>query len=256
MTDISFQLYSARSAPDLAATLKMLAATGYTQVEGYGALYADATKVEAVQAALAQTGLKMPSGHFSLDMLENSPDRVCEIAGKLDISRVFCPHIGPGDRPADAAGWRDFGARLEKASAPIRDAGLAFGWHNHDFEFAALDDGSTPMEHILAGGPDLEWEADIAWIIRGGGDPLAWIDGHGARITAVHVKDIAPQGECADEDGWADVGHGTVDWAALVAALARCDVKLWVAEHDKPSDPERFARRSYDAISKLLGGRA
>jgi len=253
MTDISYQLYSARTAPDLAATLQMLAATGYTQVEGYGALYADAAKVQELQAALAQTGLKMPSGHFSLDMLETQPDRVCEIADMLGIERVFCPHIGPEDRASDAAGWRAFGARLEKAGAPIRDADLAFGWHNHDFEFAALDDGSTPMEHILAGGPALEWEADIAWIIRGGADPLKWIEKHGDRITAVHVKDIAPDGQSADEDGWADVGHGTVDWAGLVAALKGHDVKLWVAEHDKPSDPERFAKRSFASISKIMG---
>ena len=51
--------------------------------------------------------------------------------------------------------------------------------------------------------------------MRGGADPLDWIDRYGARIVAVHVKDIAPAGECADEDGWADVGHGTIDWPAI-----------------------------------------
>ena len=49
-------------------------------------------------------------------------------------------------------------------------------------------------------------------MIRGGADPLEWMRPYGNRITAVHVKDIAPAGESADEDGWADVGHGTVDW--------------------------------------------
>ena len=42
MTDFSFQLYSARNFPPLADTLRMLKAAGYTAVEGYGALYADA----------------------------------------------------------------------------------------------------------------------------------------------------------------------------------------------------------------------
>ena len=37
-------------------------------------------------------------------------------------------------------------------------------------------------------------------------------------ITSVHVKDIA-RGRELDEDGWADVGHGTVDWKGLIAAL-------------------------------------
>ena len=32
-----------------------------------------------------------------------------------------------------------------------------------------------PQTAIFEGGPDLEWEADIAWVIRGGADPLHWI---------------------------------------------------------------------------------
>jgi sugar phosphate isomerase/epimerase len=123
------------------------------------------------------------------------------------------------DRPKDAAGWRAFGARLEKAGAPLRAAGLGFGWHNHDFEFIAQADGSIPQASILEGGPSLEVELDVAWVIRGGSDPLAWINRYAGRITAAHVKDIAPKGQNVDEDGWADVGHGTVDWKTIHAAL-------------------------------------
>ena len=74
---------------------------------------------------------------------------------------------------------------------------------------------------IFEGGPELEWEMDVAWVIRGGADPLAWIEKYKDRITAAHVKDIAPAGENTDEDGWADVGHGTVDWKAIMAALRK-----------------------------------
>ena len=66
----------------------------------------------------------------------------------------------------------------------------------------------------------------------------------GNRLTAVHLKDIAPSGENADEDGWADLGHGTVDWKALKAALAGTKVRYFVMEHDNPKDAERFASRS------------
>ena len=38
----------------------------------------------------------------------------------------------------DAAGWKAFGERLQKAGAPYKAAGYGFGWHNHDFEFKAL----------------------------------------------------------------------------------------------------------------------
>ena len=81
---------------------------------------------------------------------------------------------------------RAFGARLDKAGAPIRAAGLGFGWHNHDFEFKPQADGSVPMAAILEGGPNLEWEMDVAWVVRGGSDPFAWIEAHKGRITAAH----------------------------------------------------------------------
>ena len=45
----------------------------------------------------------------------------------------------------------------------------------------------------------------MAWIVRGGADPFEWIKRYADRIASVHIKDIAPAGECEDEDGWADV---------------------------------------------------
>jgi sugar phosphate isomerase/epimerase len=240
----SYQLYSSRNFPPLSATLKMVADAGYTAVEGYGGLYASDALVAELSAALKTTGLAMPTGHFSLDMLEGEAAKVLGIAKSLKMERLYCPHIDAAQRPKDAAGWRAFGARLEKAAKPYRDAGLGFGWHNHDFEFVALPDGSIPQALILAAGPDLEWEIDVAWVIRGGGDPLQWIKDYTGRITAAHVKDIAPAGQNASEDGWADVGHGTVDWKTLTAALRKAGCKHLVMEHDNPSDDARFARRS------------
>ncbi len=44
---------------------------------------------------------------------------------------------------------------------------------------------------------------DIAWVIRGGGDPVKMIKKNAANITSVHIKDIAANGKNAVEDGWA-----------------------------------------------------
>jgi sugar phosphate isomerase/epimerase len=251
MTDLSYQLYSSRNFPPLSDTLKMLKRLGYTSVEGYGALYADAAKVAELKEHLAASGLTMPTGHFGLDMLEREPDRVLEIAKALDIETIYCPYLPPDQRPDTGAAWVAFGRRLQEAGRPIRDAGLGFGWHNHDFEFRKLADGAVPQVAIFEGGPDLEWEADLAWVIKGGADPLHWIKTFGKRLTAVHVKDIAPAGQNADEDGWADVGHGTVDWKGLMAALRTTGVKYFVVEHDNPKDHARFAERSLAAAQAL-----
>ena len=241
MTDFSYQLYSSRNFQPLEATLAMVAGAGYTSVEGYGGLYDDAA---ALAGHLKAHHLVMKTGHFGLDMLEHQVSHALTVATTLGMERIYCPYVLPADRPTDAAGWRAFGARLQAASAPYRAAGFGFGWHNHDFEFVPLADGSLPQDHIFAGGPDLEWEADIAWIIRGGADPLAWIKTYGDRITAVHVKDIAPKGDNLAEDGWADVGYGTVDWAKLMVALRGTACENFVMEHDNPADHGRFASRS------------
>ena len=113
-----------------------------------------------------------------------------------------------------------------------------------DISSAADGIVSLPQDRIFEGGPGLEWEMDVAWVIRGGADPLAWIETYKDRITAALVKDIAPAGQNADEDGWADVGHGTVDWKGLVAALKSTRVKHFVVEHDNPKDIDRLITRS------------
>lgn len=238
----SYQLYSSRNFLPWDKVLSGLAADGYGTVEGYAGVYDDAADFRAL---LDDNGLEMPSGHFSIDALEDDFDTVLLTARTLGIRAIYCPYLVADLRPGEHDGWVDFAHRLEAVGEKVRAAGMTFGWHNHDFEFQPLADGTVPMEVILAEAPGIGWEADVAWIIRGGGDPAEWIAKHGNRITAVHVKDIAREGECADEDGWADVGHGTVDWAALLAQL-RSDsaAKIYILEHDNPSDAARFAGRS------------
>ena len=80
----------------------------------------------------------------------------------------------------------------------------------------------------------------------------AWLKRYGDRIVAAHVKDIA--GPPTDpEDGWADVGHGKLDWAAIVPALRATKARYWIVEHDKPSDASRFARRSIATFKTWQG---
>lgn len=246
MTKLSFQLYCARNFPPLSDTLKLVASKGYTQVEGFGGIYAnlDQAGLNALRADLDANGLTMPTGHFGIDLLEKDPQQALAIAKTLGVDAIYCPHLVVDQRPTDAAGWFAFGQRLQEAGKRYQDAGYTFGWHNHDFEFKALADGSTPQEQILAGGPDLAWEIDVAWVVRGGADPFAWIESYSKRIKAVHVKDIAPAGENKDEDGWADVGHGTLPWKDLMAALRKTPAKYFVLEHDNPKDVDRLLTRS------------
>lgn len=247
----NYQLYSSRNFPPLSDTLKMLADAGYGGVEGFGGLYADAAGLDAMAAGLAANGLAMPSGHFGLSQVEDTPDWAVRVAKTLGMTTVIVPWLPAEMHPTTGAGWQALGARLQKAGEPIRAAGLAFGWHNHDFEFRKTADGALPQTALFEGGPDLKWEIDVAWVIRGGADPIAWIKDHGPRIVAAHVKDIAPVGENKAEDGWADVGFGTVDWPAIMAALRAVGCDNFVMEHDNPADHLRFAQRSLASVKGM-----
>ena len=248
--DLSFQLYSARDFTPWDQVVAKLAELGYTQVEGFGGVYEDPA---AFRALLERHGLTMPSGHFfPIGNFEDGLAGSLATAKTLGMNRIFCP--APEDKwrdGTDAATWISLARRLEEAGKKVNDAGFRFGWHNHHWEFMPLPDGSIAMDLILEHAPSIDWEMDVAWVVRGGADPLKWIADHKGRITTAHVKDIAPEGQNADEDGWADVGHGTMDWKAIMAALRGAGVDLFVAEHDKPSDVNRFASRSIDSIRNL-----
>jgi sugar phosphate isomerase/epimerase len=244
--DIGFQLFSARNFP-LADVLKKVKALGYSHVEGYGALYTDP---QDLKAQLAANGLTMPTAHVSLGDLEDT-SKTLKLAETLGIKVVVCPWLAPDQRPTSADGWKAFGDKLQKIGKPYQDAGLGFGYHNHDFEFATYD-GRYAMDLLLEAAPAVSAEVDVAWIVRGKADPAAWLEKNGDRIVAIHVKDIAPAGQNTDEDGWADAGQGIVPWKTLWPLIkSKTKAKYFVAEHDNPKDIDRFASRSIAFIKSL-----
>ena len=243
--DFSYQLYSSRNFPPIDDVLGRLAKIGYRQVEGFGGLYADAP---GLAASLKKHSLSMPTGHFGLAQLQDT-DAALKTAEMLGMRVLYCPAIPKEDRAQDEAKWVELGETLAELGEAFRKRGFGFGWHNHDFEFHPTASGKLPMDILLETAAHNEWEMDVAWVVKGGQDPLAWIKKYGARINAVHVKDIAPAGQATNEDGWADVGHGTLDWPALQTAIkAHTNARYWVMEHDNPSDDARFAQRSFASV--------
>jgi sugar phosphate isomerase/epimerase len=245
---VSFQLYSARKFQPWEQVLKHLAGCGYKEVEGFGGVYGNAA---AFRAQLDSCGLTMPSGHFPIEMLENERSKVLAIAKALGLRHIYCPFIQPAARPKSGGGWKTFGKRLAAVNQWARGEGFGFGWHNHDFEFIKLKDGSMPHERIFEGGPMLDWECDIAWVAHARQNPVKWLKAYGECVTAVHIKDNAPKGENLDQHGQTDVGAGTIKWPEIFKAVrenTRCT--NYVVEHDDPKDYKSFAKRSFDFISK------
>lgn len=246
MRTISFQLYSAHRAGPIERVIPRLAGYGYRAVEGYGDLYDEPSWLADL---LAANGLTMPSGHFGLDRLAD-PEAVARTAHRLGIADVICPNVAPQMRRQPSAAWRSFARELSRIGGELRSAGLRFGWHNNDFEFLPMEGGDLPMRILLEEAPDLDWQFDVLWAIKGGSDPVLWYERYGPRIFSLHVKDEGPAGSNPAEGDWADVGHGTVDWPGLVAlAEAKTAATLFVLEHEQTEDVDRFAVRSLAAAS-------
>ncbi|MDE2383533.1 MAG: sugar phosphate isomerase/epimerase [Alphaproteobacteria bacterium] len=250
--DLSFQMFSSRAAATLEEQLQYLAELGYTDVQPFFfGVPEDMAALDDYVALLKKYRLTAKSGHFTFNVFEHSPDLVAGIARKFGMGLVVIPWINPEDRPATAQGWKAIGARLAAITGQMKQRGLTFAYHNHEFEMVPLPDGSYPLDHLL--GDEVPLEPDLAWMVVGHADPLVWLKKYAGRIPAVHVKDIAPAGEALDEKGFADLGHGTLDWQALWVASVAAGSQLMVVEHDLPSDWRRFARRSIAAMKKIGG---
>ena len=243
MPQISYQLYSSRDW-ETEETFEMLSRLGIREVEGFGPYLENPDQTRAI---LDANGMTMPTAHFSLDFVEQETDRAIETAKTLGVETIVIPFLNPADRPTDLAGWQAFGARLAKVGKIVKDAGLGFAWHNHEFELVPVD-GAMPLDVIAAASDDIQIELDLAWVAVAGEDPVAWLNKLSGRVVAVHVKDVAPQGENTDEDGWADVGHGTMDWPSIKQAMDAAKVDRYIIEHDKPSDHDRMATRSLATV--------
>ncbi len=247
---LSIQLYTLRSMGDLDRILDTVAKAGYRHVETVGSHLEDA---KTSKARLDAHGLKPSSSHVSLAALRERPEAVVEACRTLGCDRLFMPAVPPDQRDMVAEGWRALGRELGAIAERLRGQGIQLGYHNHHWELTPKEGAKTALELIFeaAEGSPLTWEADVAWLVRGNADPKAWLKRYSSRLTAAHVKDLAPAGQNQDEDGWADIGSGVLDWRDLWRACREAGARWMVVEHDKPKDPARTARASFDFLTGM-----
>ena len=246
----SIQIYSLRTLGGLETQLDCLAAAGYRHVELIGSQLDDAA---ATRAALDARGLVASSSHVGMAALREREAQVLAACKTIGFSQLFMPSVPPAERDSDGAYWLALGKELGALARRFADDGIALGYHNHHWELQPKAGGASALERLFEGaaGSPLTWQMDVAWLVRGGADPLVWMKREAGRIVSLHAKDLAPAGEKLDEDGWADVGSGTLDWPRLARAGRDAGARWLVAEHDKPNDPARFARASHAFLSRL-----
>ena len=241
---IGIQLYTVRDrmAEDLPGTLQKIAQIGYDEVEFAG--YFGHTPAQ-IKGLLDAAGLESPSAHTSIDAIRTSPERLIETAQTLGNRYIALGWLAPEERRT----LDDYRRHIDLVAgfaARCRDAGLRFAWHNHDFEFIALE-GQRPIDLLLDATDSqlVQVELDLYWIAKVGVDPLDYFKRYPGRFPLCHIKDMAADGSMAD------VGDGRIDFAAIFAGGDLAGFKHYYIERDDAADTLQTAARSYQAAYEL-----
>jgi sugar phosphate isomerase/epimerase len=138
-------------------------------------------------------------------------------------------------------------ATLNKTGEAAAKAGLQFAYHNHDAEFKAVD-GKIPYDLMLSETDPkfVKMELDLAWVVKGGTDPLVLFQKHPNRFPLWHVKDLD-----AERKTVLPLGEGTIDFKPIFDAAAASGMKYFFIEHDMPADALKSITTSFANLKKL-----
>jgi sugar phosphate isomerase/epimerase len=240
---LSVQLYTLRAFGDLDLVLDTVVQAGYRNVETVGGHLENPVQT---RTKLDVRGLKAPTSHVGLAALREKFDATVAACRAIGIGQLFMPAVPPEQRGMKGPGWTALGRELGELARRLKDQGIGLGYHNHNWELQPKA-GGTALELLFAAAADspLTWQVDVAWLVRGGADPKAWITRYRSLVVSAHVKDIAPAGQNLDQDGWADVGAGVLDWHDLWRTCRDAGATWMVVEHDKPRDAAQSVRASF-----------
>jgi len=244
---ISVQLYTVRNemAKDFEGSLRKVAELGFKQVEFAG--YYNRTP-QQVRSLLDSLGLESPSAHIPIQALRSDPAKAIEAAKVIGHRYLICPYLEPAERKS-LAQYREHAALFNKVGEMCRKAGIQFGYHNHDFEFQALE-GQLPMDLLLAETKKdlVKIELDLYWAVKAKQDPVAFLQKNPGRVVAFHVKDQdnTPRGY------FTEVGRGIIDFAKIFKVGRAQGVELYIVEQDQtPGSPFDSLKISIDYLKRL-----
>ncbi len=227
---LGLQIYSLfdelyEDVPKRMAELKQM---GYINLElaGYNSGKIGAIDMMEFKKMAEDAGLKLVSSHvnppgnsprefYLMNYTREDLPRVKEFwkAAADDHAKLGCKYLLQPMMPTvnthdDAALICEF---FNEAGKICKDAGLQFGYHNHNWEFRKV---ATPEQMEKAFFPFLEpgdviedlfiegtdpnlviFELDVYWTVRGGSDPLEYLQKYPNRIRVLHIKDRAVLGQ-------------------------------------------------------------
>ncbi len=248
---IALQLYTLRNLQiPFDQLLSQVAAIGYSGVETTGN---HGCTADQMRALLDKTGLKVVSQHAGLPSLESDLAGVIAFNQAIGNHTLVVPWLPEAARAKEASGWQQLGRQLDDIGRRCRDAGMRLLYHNHAFEMVEIE-GQLAIDWLLsAPAPEnVGFEIDLAWVQRGGQNGVQLLKKYAGRCPRIHCKDLAPEGENQDQMGFADVGHGVLDWNALLPAAKAAGAEWYIVEHDLPKEPLVSIERSFKFLQQAF----
>ncbi len=252
---IALQLYTLREEAqhDLVGVLKTAAGIGYRAVEFAGL---QGVEPSLVRGALDALGMVTAAAHVPLPRWEGEPDAVLAELATIGCPTAVVPWLPPERRGGRAAA-QALAGQLNALAQRCADAGFAFAYHNHDFEFAALPDAegdATTMFDVLVAETDpalVGFELDLYWAAVAGVDPGALLARMAGRVPLVHLKDMGQETNERGIPADLPVGQGTLDWAALAPAAQAAGAQWFIVEQDNPNpdDPVGDVRAAFGYLT-------
>lgn len=244
---VALQLYTVRDYldRDLCGTLQTVKTMGYDYVEPAGLGNIDP---KYYREALDAAGLKAVCAHVPL--AEFDCDDIAAVVDKyitLGCTEYLAiPYLAGGQRPGDE-GFDEILAKIAKIAEVCASKGITLLYHNHDFEFVKMPDGSFGLDYMYSKVPALAAEFDTCWVKVAGEEPTEYLKNYRGRCPVVHLKDFVGSktenmyaligtDEAKQESSTAfefrPVGHGVQDIPAILKAARENNADYVVVEQD------------------------
>ena len=240
------------------ATLKVVADAGYAYVES--ADYAEGKFYGMTPAEFKSTldslGLTAISAHMGMVTLENADQLIADVkAAGISYFVIPVPPMGmftfdPATQMLGMNGTADELVSIMNAiGEKCHQAGLKLLYHNHDFEFKPLADG-TVIEEVLLEKCNPEWvnfQMDLYWVTKAEANALTYFEKYPGRFKAWHVKDMDQEGK------FAPVGTGTIDFKSILAQKVKSGMEFYLVEQDQTFglDPMEAIKISHKGLIDL-----
>ena len=242
---------------------------GYDGVELAGLYGLDPAYIRDI---LAEIGLTPISAHVPLVDMMADMDKVIADYTIIGTDYLVVPYL-PEEYRHNTPGYPVVIEAMKEIGAKAKAAGFKLLYHNHNFEFVTLPDGTLGFDDIYTQIPAdlLMVEPDVCWIEVGGQSAVKYIKKYGPRCEIVHLKDYIMEGnpknlfkligieteEVENDDGlfeFRPVGFGKQLWEPILDAAVEAGSKWVVVEQDEHYDltPMEAARRSREYL-KILG---